>query len=74
MDDFYLTSEKLAIVETTLYIYGDEILDNIRTRDAVMEPIRVMVANRLATTGTEWASLFSKHNRYKSFVFFVTSV
>lgn len=28
----------------------------------VLEPIRVMVANRLATTGEEWCQIFGMYN------------
>ncbi len=61
LDDFYLTSSGLATTETTLFIYDKALLHNLRT-DVVMEPIRVMVANRLATNGDQWTDIVAREN------------
>ena len=63
LDDFYLTSADLATTETTLFVYDKELLRNLEVEGTVMEPIRVMVSNRLAVTGDEWTATFEKHNR-----------
>lgn len=48
-------------METTNGIMNDSLWDFI-TPECVMEPIRVMLANRLATTGEEWCKVFSPFN------------
>ena len=63
LDDYYLISSGLASTETSLFIYDQELFRNLTPFDAVYEPIRVMVSNRLAKNGSEWANIFSKHNR-----------
>ena len=63
LDDFYLISSGLAETETTLFIYDAELFRNMGSEDIVYEPIRVMVSNRLAKNGSEWANLFRQYNR-----------
>ena len=63
LDDYYLISSGLASTETSLFIYDQELFRNLTPFDAVYEPIRVMVSNRLAKNGSEWANIFRKHNR-----------
>ena len=63
MDDFYLISSGLAVTETSLFLYDQILLNHVRTEDAVMEAVRASVANRLAESGSEWAEIFSRHNR-----------
>ena len=63
LDDYYLISSGLASTETSLFIYDQELFRNLTPFDAVYEPIRVMVSNRLAKNGSEWAIIFRKHNR-----------
>ena len=63
LDDYYLISSGLASTETSLFIYDQELFRNLSPFDAVYEPIRVMVSNRLAKNGSEWANTFRKHNR-----------
>ena len=43
-------------------IYDDTLYKNV-SNNVVYEPLRAMVANRLANTGSEWASLFENYNR-----------
>ena len=63
LDDYYLISSGLASTETSLFIYDQELFRDLTPFDAVYEPIRVMVSNRLAKNGSEWANIFRKHNR-----------
>ena len=63
LDDFYLTSSGLAATETTLFIYDKEVVRDLTSEGVVMEPARVMAANRLAKSGLDWADTFRKHNR-----------
>ena len=63
LDDYYLISSGLASTETSLFIYDQELFRNLTPFDAVYEPIRVMISNRLAKNGSEWANIFRKHNR-----------
>ena len=62
LDDFYLTSSGLAATETTLFVYDKELFRNLTIKGSVYEPVRVMVSNRLAKNGSDWANIFRKHN------------
>ena len=64
LDDFYLTSSGLAATETTLFTYDKELLRDLQVVGAIMEPIRVMTANRLAQNGSQWMDIFKQFNRY----------
>ncbi len=61
-DDFYITSQNLIIQETTIDTYDSGVYDGLEAKNVVMEFIRNVVANRLATSGSQWAKLFSRHN------------
>ena len=65
LDDFYLTSAGLATTETTLFVYNKELYRNLSSDFAVYEPIRVMVANRLAQFASQWGKMFEKYKRRK---------
>jgi hypothetical protein len=60
-DDWYLTSQMLAVMETTNEILNKTLWTNIQ-ETTVMFWIRVIVANRMATTGEEWMNIFFKYN------------
>ena len=62
MDDFYSVSSGLASLETTLFVYNSSLLEQNSPVGQLWEPVRVMVANRLATGGQHWAQLFSRFN------------
>lgn len=61
MDDFYLTSQKLTILETTNMIYDNSAYNNI-VPASVPYWARVIVANRMATSNPEWHALFYQEN------------
>jgi hypothetical protein len=46
VDDFVLTSAGLATTETTLFVYNKELLNEDFSVGMVLEPVRVMTANR----------------------------
>ena len=70
LDDFYLVSSGLAATETTLFTYDKELLRDLQVVGAVMEPIRVMAANRLAENGSQWMNVFKEFNRRARDFFF----
>lgn len=63
LDDFYVTSAQLASTETTLFVYDKELFRHLSPSGVVYEPVRVMVANRLANNGKKWADVFKMFNR-----------
>ena len=48
-------------METTIGNYNPDLWKYV-TADSVFEGLRSMVANRLATSGKEWSSIFSTYN------------
>jgi hypothetical protein len=62
-DDFYALNNGLLVAETTNGIYGTATsLYKLLTPSSLLSWQRVMLANRLATNGEEWANIFSKMN------------
>lgn len=49
-------------METTNGNNNPQLWKDLSPSDAVFEPIRVMVANRLATSGKEWTQTFAQYN------------
>jgi len=62
IDDFYLTSQKLFVAETTNNVFNNTLYVNYILPQTVPEWVRIIVANRMATSGPEWADIFSKWN------------
>jgi len=60
-DDFFITSNNLVVTETTNDVYNTSLYRAVAT-NTVPYFIRVMVANRLATTGAEWYDTFQLYN------------
>jgi len=60
-DDFYVTSQKLVIVETSNDIYNNSLYD-LLTPYTVPYWIRNVVANQLATSGRSWHEWFYRYN------------
>ena len=58
LDDFYTASSGLVSLETTLFVYNHSLYDTLDPVGAMWEPVRVMVANRLARSGREWTEIF----------------
>jgi hypothetical protein len=60
-DDFALTSNNLAVLETTNGFINKSLYDQVRPT-AVPETFRFMIACFLATTAREWMELFAMSN------------
>lgn len=61
VDDFYITSRGLAVMETTNGQYTPE-LDLLVTSESVLSWMRSAIATTLAHNATDWATLFSYEN------------
>ncbi|TGZ68046.1 hypothetical protein CRM22_004468 [Opisthorchis felineus] len=64
IDDFYVISSKLVTIETTIGNSNNNLWAIVRdgAGSSVLEPFRVMAANRLANNGNEWVSYFRQRN------------
>lgn len=60
-DDWYMTSNKLAIQETTNEFYNNALYAKVVPR-TVSEFLRTMIATHLASNGSHWTSLFKQDN------------
>lgn len=60
-DDFYLLSSGLVTMETTTGNSNPDLWKHVSPQ-AVLEGVRSVVANRLATSGKEWTDTFALHN------------
>jgi len=61
-DDFYISSAGLAIMETTIGNSNATLWNDVKPKGQVLEWMRNIVANRLATTGKEWTEYFKRYN------------
>ncbi|KAM4809194.1 putative phospholipase B-like 2 [Rhinophrynus dorsalis] len=61
-DDFYLLSSGMVTLETTIGNSNPSLWKYIQPEFSVLEWLRNIVANRLATGGQEWADIFTKFN------------
>ncbi|XP_075070052.1 putative phospholipase B-like 2 [Mixophyes fleayi] len=61
-DDFYLLSSGLVTLETTIGNSNPDLWKYIQPQNSVLEWLRNIVANRLATGGQEWTDIFKKFN------------
>ncbi|KAM5192372.1 putative phospholipase B-like 2 [Mantella aurantiaca] len=61
-DDFYILSSGLISLETTIGNSNPDLWKYITPKNSVLEWLRNIVANRLATGGKEWADIFRKFN------------
>ncbi|XP_049269767.1 putative phospholipase B-like 2 isoform X1 [Rhipicephalus sanguineus] len=59
-DDFYLLSNGLALMSTGIEVHNNSLYRFI-TPDSVFEFVRATVANRLATSATDWIDIYSKN-------------
>ncbi|KAK3084276.1 hypothetical protein FSP39_010917 [Pinctada imbricata] len=60
-DDFYIISSGLAVQETTIGNSNSDLWKFVRPQ-SVLEGIRTMVSNLLATNGDTWTNVFTKYN------------
>jgi len=61
IDDFYITSNGLNVMETTNSIMDTDLYDLVKPQ-TLLTWQRTVIANRLANSGSQWAQLFSKYN------------
>ena len=61
IDDFYVTSQKLVVIETTNSVFNNSLFDSVTT-STVPYWVRVIVANQLAASSPAWHSVFYKFN------------
>ncbi|XP_015733653.1 putative phospholipase B-like 2 isoform X7 [Coturnix japonica] len=61
-DDFYILSSGLVALETTIGNSDKSRWRYLRPQGSVLEWLRNIVANRLARSGAEWASIFQRFN------------
>jgi len=61
VDDWYLTSNGLGVFETSYSLYNES-LYNLIVPQSLLYFWRAAAANRMATTGPQWVSLFLKYN------------
>jgi len=61
IDDFYILSSGITMLETTNGIFNNSLYDLV-TPKSLLAWHRVSLANRMATTGKEWADIFSQYN------------
>jgi len=61
-DDFLTVNTGLVTTETTLYIYNTSLFGLCDPASQLFESVRVMTANRLATTGEEWTEIMARNN------------
>ena len=61
IDDFYYMDSKLVVMETTNSNFNDTLYDLLKP-ESLLTWVRVMLANRLASSGEEWIKIFKKEN------------
>lgn len=60
-DDFYITSQDLAVIETTNTFYDNNLYDLLTPR-SLLTWQRAMISNRLSSTSKEWVQTFAREN------------
>jgi hypothetical protein len=60
-DDFYILSNRMVVLETSLMIYDKDLYKNL-TPSSVPKWLRCNVANMLAQNGKDWISIFFTYN------------
>ena len=61
VDDFYYLDSKLVVMETTNSVLNDTLYDLLKP-ETILTWVRVIVANRLASSGEEWIEIFRREN------------
>jgi hypothetical protein len=61
VDDFYVTSNKLYVAETTNAVFNNTLYD-VLTPKSVLTWMRAMIANNLASNSEDWIKLFARYN------------
>ena len=61
-DDFLTINTGLVTTETTISLYNSSLFQTLDPASQLFESVRVMTANRLATTGEEWTEIMARNN------------
>ena len=61
VDDFYYTDSNLVVMETTNSNLNDTLYD-LLSPNTLLTWVRVILANRLASSGEDWLEIFKKEN------------
>lgn len=61
MDDFYVTSRDLAVIETTNPFFNNDLYEKLTPKSLLCWQ-RAMIANRMSVNAKEWTENFSKYN------------
>lgn len=61
VDDYYVLNSGLVVTETTNGVMNASLYAQVLP-NSVLSFIRVLVANKMASNGSEWVSIFSKFN------------
>ena len=61
VDDFYYLDSKLVVMETTNSNFNDILYDLLKP-ETLLTWVRVMLANRLASSAEDWINIFKKEN------------
>lgn len=64
LDDFYILSNGLVLLQTTNSVYNKTLLKFV-VPESLLAWQRVRVANMMAVGGKDWAEIFSKYNSGK---------
>jgi hypothetical protein len=61
-DDFHVLDSGLVVMETSLSVFNTSIYSALSTNNSLLSWMRVMIANRLASSPAEWSTIFSRYN------------
>jgi len=61
-DDYYLTDRGLIVTETTLGVYNNSLYNFVQPTNSVLYWVRIVLANRMSSSGPEWGKIFSMYN------------
>ncbi|CAG2102497.1 unnamed protein product [Medioppia subpectinata] len=61
-DDYYVLSSGLVVQETTNENFNKSLYASVRPDRVVLEFVRNVVANRLASGGRQWTDIFGRYN------------
>jgi len=62
LDDFYITSSELVVIETSNSIFNKDLYKIVKDNTQVLLSWqRTLLANRIANNGAEWATTYSKY-------------
>ncbi|KAJ5075778.1 phospholipase b-related [Anaeramoeba ignava] len=62
VDDFYVTSAQLGVLETTFNIFNDSLYKEYITNQTILTWLRVTAVNRLCTNGPDWIQMMNSIN------------